>query len=157
MRINEDYLNEYIEPSTEEEKEHYDFIMTNQRADAGLPVLEMARIGELISGGKQYHVQVWTNDPGKYPHVHIFKEGKLDCCVRLDTNRFFAHGLHKDIMNKKMCRDFEKFMRSKSKLGITMYAFAVMSWNSNNSDVEVEVKTDGNGELIVPDYSNMQQ
>ena len=38
-----------------------------------------------------------------------------------------------------------------------MYAFAVMSWNSNNSDVEVEVKTDGNGEPIVPYYSNMQQ
>ena len=38
----------------------------------------------------------------------------------------------------------------------TMYEFAVDMWNSNNSNVNIEVKYDENDKPIIPNYNTIE-
>ena len=121
---------------------------------------EMARVG-VINTPTKYDVQVWTDDAGYIPHVHIMDWGtrgkKFDCCVKLETNEFFPHGKHKSLMNKDMMKAFDTFMRQPSR-NIhyrNNYEAAVNLWNDNNSNSYVQLKEDENGNVIIPDYSNI--
>ena len=121
---------------------------------------EMARVG-YIDG--QLEVYVKTNDGRNVPHVHIRDantQGRLfETCVELARNKYFLHGNKNDILNKKQCKDFNKFMHDEIHTRTyngTMYEFAVDMWNSNNSNVNIEVQYDTEDKPIIPDYTNIE-
>lgn len=121
---------------------------------------EMARVGFLDNKAK-YEVYVRTNDAGFIPHVHIWDSAtcgeEFDCCVKLETNEYFFHGHHTDRMNSKMCKAFAEFMEQpcRSPKYKNNYELAVEMWNLNNSDTYVQIKEDSNGNIIMPNYRNI--
>lgn len=116
---------------------------------------EMARVGFL---GNEYDVLVHTDDRGFIPHVHVIDRNTngrdFDCCIQLETNRYFTHGRHVDELNSKGCKMFNDFMNQpcRSPKYSNNYEFAVEMWNTNNSSSYVQVKEDEDGNVIVPDY-----
>lgn len=121
---------------------------------------EMARVGFLDNKAK-YEVYVRTNDAGFIPHVHIWDSAtcgeEFDCCVKLETNEYFFHGHHTDRMNSKMCKAFAEFMEQpcRSPKYKNNYELAVEMWNLNNSDTYDQIKEDSNGNIIMPNYRNI--
>ena len=119
---------------------------------------EMARVG-FIDG--EYEVYVWTDDPGNIPHVHIrdtnSKGQNFETCVQLKTNKYFLHGPYTDRLNSKQRKAFAEFMTSPSrnKRYSTHYEYAVDMWNDNNSSIILELNKDINGNIIIPNYQNI--
>ena len=117
---------------------------------------EMARVGIMLNN---LDVVVYTDDKGYIPHVHILDRDTngrdFDCCVRLETNRYFSHGKHLDTFNAKQCTEFNDFMKQpcRSLKYRNNYEFAVEMWNANNSDSYVQIRENELGEIIMPDYS----
>ena len=121
---------------------------------------EMARVG-YIDG--QLEVYVKTNDGGNVPHVHIRDantQGRLfETCVELARNKYYLHGYINDILNKKQCKAFNKFMHDEihtRTFNGTVYEFAVDMWNRNNSNTNIEVQYDTEDKPIIPDYTNIE-
>lgn len=120
---------------------------------------EMARVSKF---NNIYDVVVFTDDSGYIPHVHIIdiqtRGTDFDCCIRLDTNSYFKHGKHRDIMNRKFEKEFYELMKQphRNPRYQNVYEYAVSLWNDNNSDSYIQIKQDENGNVIVPDYSNMK-
>ena len=106
-------------------------------------------------------VVVYTDDKGYIPHVHILDRGtngrEFDCCVQLETNRYFSHGKHLDTFNSKQCKEFNEFMRQpcRNPKFRNNYELAVDMWNLNNSDSYVQIREDKDGNMIMPDYSTI--
>ena len=73
------------------------------------------------------------NDEGKYiPHFHItFIDKKLSCCIYIFENRFFTHGIHKDILNKKDWKTLDAWLRAKHNRYpyYTNWEYIVYTWN----------------------------
>lgn len=119
---------------------------------------EMARVGIMAN---TYDVIVYTDDMGNIPHIHILDTNTrgedFDCCVRLETNRYFKHGRHQDELNTKQCKLFNEFMNQpcRSPKYRNNYEFAVEMWNTNNSNSYVMIKEDENGDIIIPDYNEI--
>lgn len=119
---------------------------------------EIARVGILEN---RYDVTVWTDDAGFIPHVHITDRGtrgqEFNCCVRLETNAYFKHGYHQDVMPSGMRKAFYAFMcePSRNVHYRNNYEAAVNLWNDNNSSSYVQIREDVNGNVIVPDYTTM--
>jgi hypothetical protein len=119
---------------------------------------EMARVG-FMEGG--YEVYVRTDDPGYIPHVHVRDENthgkEFETCIQLNTNRYFLHGHYKDILNSQQRKDFAKFMEgpSRNPKYRNNYEYAVDMWNDNNSSSSVTVVTSEDGDIVIPDYRNI--
>jgi len=117
---------------------------------------EMARVGIMLNN---LDVVVYTDDMGYIPHVHILDRGtngkEFDCCVQLETNRYFSHGKHLDMFNNRQCREFNDFMKQPCRFPKyrNNYEFAVEMWNANNSNSYVQIREDKDGNIIMPDYS----
>jgi hypothetical protein len=135
----------------------FDFSQTLNKKDN--VITEMARVG--FMHGETYEVSVYTRDPGKIPHVHIVDTDtygkKLNCCVMLETNRYFSHGHHQGELNAKLRKEFNDFMKQRSPIPQfkNNYQLAVAMWNLNNSDTYIQIKEDENGNIIMPDYTNI--
>ena len=118
-------------------------------------LFEMARVGFI---GDSLEVYVRTDDVGNIPHVHIRDrntQGKeFETCVQLEKNAYFLHCKYKDKMNTSQRESFAEFMESpsKNKRYNTNYEYAVDMWNANNSNVNIEVQYDENGNPIIPNY-----
>jgi hypothetical protein len=81
----------------------------------------------------------------------------FDCCVQLETNKYFQHGAHQDIMPAKWCKEFYDIMcQPHRNIHVrNVYEYAVNLWNDNNSSSYVQIKEDENGNVIVPDYRHI--
>lgn len=119
---------------------------------------EMARVSKFSDN---FDIVVLTDDHGYVPHVHIIdlptRGREFDCCVQLGTNRYFQHGEHQDTMNTKMRKAFNKLMREphRNVHYRNVYEYAVNLWNDNNSNSYVQIEEDDEGNVIVPDYTNI--
>ena len=119
---------------------------------------EMARVGFMGN----FDVIVNTDDMGYIPHVHIVDKatrgGQFDTCIRLETNRYFLHGGHKDTLNSKQRKMLNDFMHQPSR-NIhyrNNYEHAVNLWNDNNSDSYLQIREDANGNVLMPDYREIE-
>ena len=126
---------------------------------------EMSRVGDL----GEFKVQVWSKDCGPavwtpahvyiyIPHVHVYSEvSGLDACIKLAEPMYFPYGPHVDILNESQRKMFNEFMHRPHRTGkfTSNYEYAVFLWNDNNSSHEIELKLDANGEVIIPDYSEI--
>ena len=119
---------------------------------------EMARVSKFLDN---YDIVIRTDDPGYIPHVHIIdlptRGRDFDCCVQLETNKYFQHGTHQDIMPAKWCKEFYDIMcQPHRNIHVrNVYEYAVNLWNDNNSSSYVQIKEDANGNVIVPDYRHI--
>lgn len=119
---------------------------------------EMARVGFMGN----FDVIVNTDDMGYIPHVHVVDKatrgGQFDTCIRLDTNAYFLHGGHKDTLNSKQRKMFNDFMHQPSRNVHyrNNYEQAVNLWNDNNSDSYIQIEEDSYGNIIIPDYREIE-
>lgn len=119
---------------------------------------EMARVGVMTNN---FDVVVYTDDMGFIPHVHIIDKGtggkEFNSCVMLEQSRYFTHGIHTDVFNSKQRKDFNDFMNQpcRSPKYRNNYEFAVEMWNANNSSSYVQIVEDKDGNVIVPDYTDI--
>lgn len=98
-------------------------------------IYAMARIGYI---DPQTEARIYTDDPGKIPHMHI-KGEDLDCCVRLGKPDYFPHGHHRSKLNSRQIRQLVQFLKSTNTVTKTSnWETAIMFWNMNNSDVIVD-------------------
>lgn len=73
------------------------------------------------------------SDEGPVPHFHI--EGNdFSCCVCIFDNRYFDHGIHQDILNRKQLKELDSFMReiSKNDPYHTNWELCKLLWEVNN-------------------------
>lgn len=103
------------------------------------------------------YYKVNSRDDGEYPHFHVYNneqgKKKIDCCVRLDTNKYFLHGTHRfpirnrnilsimvhDLMDQKRYNRIGKY--------IPLYSILLNEWNLGNRK-KCYMKT-------MPDYSKI--
>ena len=117
-------------------------------------ILGMSRIGYLndknIPKQKSIaQVYIYTDDPGKIPHMHVNIQGQKDACIRYDSAKYFSHGSHTNTLNKKLAYQFDKMLRSEYRPGYTYWNLAIDAWNANNSDVELPLDSEQ------PDYTTL--
>lgn len=112
---------------------------------------EMAKIGTF----NNIEIFVRTNDPGKIPHFHFIDKNKKkdnEGCIRIDCPEYFDHEgktLHLNSSQKKEMIDFLSQPFGRKKFSGTNWEFLVLSWNINNSDIEIS------DDLEMPDYSKL--
>lgn len=114
---------------------------------------EMARIGKMGS----YDIWVWTDDPGKIPHFHMWdystKGKKFHACIRIDSAEYFFHTGKEDVLNHKLKKELVAFLQSKSDDeddgDMTNWEVLLQEWNRNNSDVKVSRKQE------MPNYMDL--
>jgi hypothetical protein len=104
---------------------------------------------------------VYTDDPSYIPHIHVIDSNSygndLDVCIRLDKPEYFAYGKHQDTFNSNQKKIFNDFMHEPSR-NIhyrNNYEMAINLWNDNNSESYIQIKEDENGNIIVPDYTQL--
>ena len=112
---------------------------------------EMSRIGFIGN----YEIFIRTDDPGKYPHFHIWdretRGQKFHTCVRLDDAKYFHHTGKEGVLNSKERKSLVAFLKLKHKyLEISNWMYLINEWNNNNSDVELDMN------LLMPDYLNLK-
>ena len=126
-----------------------------------------ARIGCLEP--KEVEVYINTDDSeGGIPHIHIrsfrkklrhlFKR-KINCCVMLEEARYFPHDKCRGTLNFVMRDKLNEFMHSFHKCwGVTIYELACEEWDRNNDvdGIPVKMKKDEEGNVIIPDYTNIK-
>ena len=117
-------------------------------------VLEMAQIGRMSN--PLWYLWIWPNDGGNIPHFHISdvpptrRGGSFHCAIKLKEAEYFKHGSYTDeITSVKRRKELVDFLQSKTDLGITMWQFALFTWNQNNSEAKVDVN------LEIPDYTKL--
>lgn len=121
------------------------------------PIVEMARVG-YIGKKNDYEVYIHTNDMGNIPHFHLrdsATQGEdFETCVQLKDNKYFLHGRYVSVMNSSLRNSLANFMESESKVvkGKTNYEIAVEAWNLNNSSENVELLYNEDGNVIIPNY-----
>ena len=125
------------------------------------PIFDMARIGFIENDKLEVYVR--TDDGENEPHFHIWDRstrGKvLNTCVKIKTNEYFQHGGYQDTLNAAQRKALAVFMASKPKSSRydTNYELVVDMWNLNNSSMDVDVKYDENGDVVIPDYTNISE
>lgn len=118
---------------------------------------EMSRIGFMGN----MDVLIYTDDMGYIPHFHIVDKAtrgkEFDTCVRLENNQYFLHGNHNDTLNSRQRKMLDDFMNAPSRNVHyrNNYECAVNLWNDNNSSSYVQIQEDENGNVIVPNYSDI--
>lgn len=125
----------------------------------------MSLVGDL----GEFEVQVWCKDCGPavgtpahvyiyIPHVHVYSEASgLDACIKLAEPMYFPYGPHVDILNESQRKMFNEFMHRPHRTGIfaTNYEYAVFLWNNNYTEHEIMLVRDINGNVVIPDYSEI--
>ena len=126
-------------------------------------ILEMARVGWMGVGKdtQKYEIYIHTDDPGNIPHIHLrdysTRGHEFETCISLVSAEYFLHGKYSDKMNNSLAKTFDNFMRapSRNKKYNTNFEYAIDMWNDNNSSTNIEAQFDDNGNIIIPDYTNI--
>ncbi len=77
----------------------------------------------------------------------------------LEEARYFPHGKCRGTLNSVMRNKLNEFMHSFDKhWGLTIYEVACEEWDRNNDidGVPVKMKEDEEGNVIIPDYTNIK-
>ena len=75
---------------------------------------EENNIGSFISTGGKWEVEVYYTE-GHNPHCHVTTPWSTVSAPRLDIPGYFIHEGKRYIMNAQERKDFDNFMRAKSK------------------------------------------
>ena len=95
------------------------------------------------SGFIDIRVVIMMNEAVKRrPHFHFYqgcapekairKNGYGGGCILIKEPMYFTHGSHKATMSSKEIDGLMEFLKSTHKLGVTVWAYIIDLWNSNN-------------------------
>lgn len=125
------------------------------------PLMEMARIGYL-GNKKEFEVYIHTDDSGKVPHFHLrdvaTRGRKFETCIEINLPRYFLHGRYKSKLNRAMKDALANFMEmtsARAKDPRTNYEITAEAWDLNNSDTDANLQYDADGNIIIPNYRNL--
>lgn len=121
-------------------------------------LIEMARVGWIpTSTTKTVEVYVRTDDSGKIPHFHIRKysgnnDPEWETCIKYETAEYFLHGKYQDTLPNKLKKQLDDMLREDNPKdpGRTYWDTAVVAWNQNNSDVELNIN------IEQPNYNELK-
>lgn len=126
-------------------KEHLEFNLNDERM-----LMEMASIGDLDS---KLTIIIRMNDPGNIPHFHIVDKqtlgSKFHTCIKITSAEYFHHTGKEDVLNSKQRKLLVTYLSSTIKHGLTAWEYLVMTWNFNNSDLNVDEN------IQMPDYTKL--
>jgi hypothetical protein len=117
---------------------------------------EMAKIGSIdtqVGKTGNYEIWIYTNDPGNKPHFHIVNEQTgFSSCILICQPEYFEHEGKEDKLNHVLKKSLTYFLKSNNKKRkITNWEFLCMSWDSNNSTMELPEEIYDN----MPDYMKL--
>ena len=126
-------------------KEHLEFNLNDERM-----LMEMASIGDLDS---KLTIIIRMNDPGNIPHFHIVDKhtlgSKFHTCIKITSPEYFHHTGKEDVLNSKQRKLLVTYLSSTIKHGLTAWEYLVMTWNFNNSSLNVDEN------ILMPDYTQL--
>ena len=119
-----------------------------------------ARIG-FFGDNYEFEVYVVTDDHIQVPHFHIrpYDDEAEEICVELFSNHYLPHERDKDIRwydypeRQKALADFMA-QPCRCPRFANNYEFTAVMWNTQNY-IEFICETNSDGEIIIPDYTNM--
>lgn len=94
---------------------------------------------------------VHNNEGDNIPHFHIKRNGKHDCCIMFNENRYFNHGVNNGTLTSKEMKELDKWLRKVNfgdKLNQTNFQILCDFWN----DASHTIVADKNRLF---DYSNI--
>lgn len=126
------------------------------RKETTQELYEMARIGYV----DDYELYVNTNDAGNIPHFHL-RDGKdwdkFHTCICIEKPIYFLHGSKQDKCNAKLKKQLNEFVREiDPDLHFPYYETIIFEWNRNNSTKKINVNRDEDGNMIIPDYTQLR-
>lgn len=126
-------------------RENSEFELNNEKN-----MMEMASIGDIDS---ELTIIIRMNDTENIPHFHIVDKVTL-CnnfytCIKIETPEYFHHTGKEDVLNSKQRKLLVTYLSSKIKKGLSAWEYLVMTWNLNNSIVNIDAN------IPMPDYVNM--
>lgn len=92
-------------------------------------------VGDFISKGGTWQVEILNRGEREYPHVHVTTpKGKISAPM-LNIPDYFIHEGKNYVMNSKEKRDFYTFMKQKSRYNpnYTNWQYCVFRWNLTKS------------------------
>lgn len=127
-------------------KEHLEFDLNNEKM-----ILEMASIGDIDN---KLTIIIRMNDPGNIPHFHIVDKvtlgDKFHTCIKIEIPEYFHHTGKEDVLNSKQRKLLVTYLSSEIKKGLSAWEYLVMTWNMNNSKMNIDANTP------MPDYNNLK-
>jgi hypothetical protein len=117
---------------------------------------EMAKIGSIdtqVGKTGNYEIWIYTNDPGNKPHFHIINEqANFSSCIEILSANYFFHEGKEDTLNHKLKKSLVYFLQKENKKRkITNWEFLCLSWDANNSQMELPDEIYDN----MPDYMTL--
>ena len=113
-------------------------------------LMEMASVGDIDS---KLTIIIRMNDPGNIPHFHIVDKqtlgSKFHTCVKIESAEYFHHTGKEDVLNTKQRKLLVNYLSSSIKNGLTAWEYLVMTWNFNNSNVNIDPN------IQMPDYTKL--
>ena len=126
-------------------RENSEFELNNEKK-----MMEMASIGDIDS---ELTIIIRMNDTENIPHFHIVDKVTLGnnfhTCIKIKTPEYFHHTGKEDVLNSKQRKLLVTYLSSKIKKGLSAWEYLVMTWNLNNSIVNIDAN------IPMPDYINM--
>lgn len=127
-------------------KECLEFDLSDERM-----LMEMASIGDIDS---KLTIIIRMNDPGNIPHFHIVDKttlgSKFHTCIKIETAEYFHHTGKEDTLNSKQRKLLVNYLSSSIKNGLSAWEYLVMTWNFNNSNMNIDE------DLPMPDYTKLK-
>lgn len=103
------------------------------------------------------YIYVYNNEGDNIPHFHLQskdKKGpkyKLDCAIKINENRYFDHGIHKDTLNSKQIKELKAKLEKINPETENTYWKDIQNAFYNNFPNCTEKRVDE-----MPDYSNIK-
>lgn len=96
-------------------------------------------------------VIVHTNEGDNVPHFHIKRDGKHDCCIMLNEDKYFNHGSNDSLLSTKEAKELNNWLHKSNSEKSNETNFQVLGkmWNAT-TNVKFPVDIDRNF-----DYANI--
>lgn len=138
--------------------------LMNVRNEEMRKIYDMAHIGNFGSDNLELYINSREGD--NVPHFHVLdhtsKGEEIETCVQIRENRYFHHGRHQGTLNAKQRDALMAFMQSKPKTNKpqfnkfdTYYELIAYLWELFYPNSDTEIKYDKDGNVIIPDYTNI--
>lgn len=132
---------------------NFDYVLSEQNIGNknSMPIFKNSFKGKCL-------IEVYGKEGSNMPHFHITSyDKKFSCCICIFDNRFFNHGIHKDVLARKDWKTLDEWMRQPNTefSDKTNWQYAVDIWNMandesyKNNDIELDYDNQ-------PDYTTIK-
>lgn len=86
-------------------------------------------------------VIVHSNEGDNIPHFHIKRNGKHDCCIMFNEDRYFNHGVNNSTLTSKEVKELDNWLRkpnANNKFNLTNFQVLCDLWNDASHVVDAD-------------------